>query len=311
VNPGLGSGSNRAETPPAAARDETPDFGGLPLKRYLVPDLVLPLMTAHGCYHGQCGFATWLWRAIIWRGQGVSPAAVEQVLEQIATVQKKHGTRHIFFADEAIPPRTLRLLSAGLAEQGAPSTGAAAPGSKSRLHRSYWTAWRAAVAECCCSDSRPLRADHRAHGQRHAARDDEPRLERRCRAGIWNHTFFSSAFPARRWRTRKTLSTLCTHTRTRSIRPRQAVCVRTLLAGLSPPEKFGVRRIVQKPDRDLAIHFDYEVESAWTPTWQRLLSNACWTSCPPNGSANTMPMTCIAFARHSLHAQASRFHVAG
>jgi hypothetical protein len=27
------------------------------------------------------------------------------------------------------------------------------------------------------------------------------------------------------------------------------------------PERFGVRRIIQKPEQDLAIYFDYEVES--------------------------------------------------
>ncbi|MBN2304419.1 MAG: cobalamin-dependent protein, partial [Anaerolineae bacterium] len=33
-----------------------PDFDGLPLDRYLAPRLVLPLLTARGCYYGKCGF---------------------------------------------------------------------------------------------------------------------------------------------------------------------------------------------------------------------------------------------------------------
>src|SRR5690606_16826112 len=33
-----------------------PDFDGLPLDRYLAPHLVLPLMTARGCYFGKCAF---------------------------------------------------------------------------------------------------------------------------------------------------------------------------------------------------------------------------------------------------------------
>ena len=37
-------------------QDELPDFDGLDLERYLAPERVLPLMTAHGCYHGKCAF---------------------------------------------------------------------------------------------------------------------------------------------------------------------------------------------------------------------------------------------------------------
>ena len=33
-----------------------PDFGGLPLDRYLAPRLALPLLTARGCYYGKCAF---------------------------------------------------------------------------------------------------------------------------------------------------------------------------------------------------------------------------------------------------------------
>src|SRR5690606_38234365 len=33
-----------------------PDFDGLPLDRYLAPELALPLLTARGCYFGKCAF---------------------------------------------------------------------------------------------------------------------------------------------------------------------------------------------------------------------------------------------------------------
>ena len=100
----------------AARSARPPDFDGLPLDRYLVPELVLPLITAHGCYHGQCGFCNVGYGA----GKGFYPLPVERVLEHITTLQEKYGVRHIFFADEAIPPRTLRALSAQLAERGSP-----------------------------------------------------------------------------------------------------------------------------------------------------------------------------------------------
>lgn len=40
-----------------------PDFDGLPLQRYLAPQLVLPLLTARGCYYGKCAFCNEIGRA--------------------------------------------------------------------------------------------------------------------------------------------------------------------------------------------------------------------------------------------------------
>ena len=81
-----------------------------------MPDLVLPLITAHGCYHGQCAFCNVGYGA----GKGFHLLPVEQIVERIIALEKKYGVRHIFFADEAIAPRTMRLLSDRLAELGSP-----------------------------------------------------------------------------------------------------------------------------------------------------------------------------------------------
>ncbi len=39
------------------------------------------------------------------------------------------------------------------------------------------------------------------------------------------------------------------------------VCVGALSPAHLSPQKFGIRRIKQQPERDLAIYFDYEVEA--------------------------------------------------
>ena len=111
--------ANPADPAPHLHSGETvdaPDFDGLPLNRYLAPDLVLPLMTAHGCYYGRCAFCNVGYGG----GKAFYALPVEQVFAQIQTLRQKYGVRHIFFADEAIPPRTLRLLSEQLAGQGSP-----------------------------------------------------------------------------------------------------------------------------------------------------------------------------------------------
>ncbi len=129
----------------------SPDFDGLPLDRYLAPELVLPLITAHGCYHGQCAFCNVGYGG----GKGFYPLPVEQVLDQIGTLRQKYGVRHIFFSDEAIPPRTLRLLSERLAAQGAPIDWCGCARFEETLtKRLLETISQLAVAGCCSSDSR-------------------------------------------------------------------------------------------------------------------------------------------------------------
>ncbi len=127
-----------------------PDFDGLPLDRYLAPDLVLPLITAHGCYHGRCAFCN---AAALGygTGQGFHALPVEQVLEQINALRTKYGVRHIFFADEAIPPRTLRELSSALAEQGAPVAWCGCARFDRALSESLPKTWPPVAAGCCSS----------------------------------------------------------------------------------------------------------------------------------------------------------------
>jgi anaerobic magnesium-protoporphyrin IX monomethyl ester cyclase len=93
-----------------------PDFEGLPLERYLVPAPVLPLLSAHGCYHGKCGFCN-----VGYGGPGTfSQLDADLVVEHMLALHAKYGARHIFFADEAITPRNLKVMSARLTEAGTP-----------------------------------------------------------------------------------------------------------------------------------------------------------------------------------------------
>ncbi len=95
---------------------QQPDFEGLPLERYLAPELVLPLATTHGCYYGKCAFCN------VGYGSptGYFPLPVAHILSQVQTLQEKYGVRNIFFVDEAITPRIMRQLSAALIERDSP-----------------------------------------------------------------------------------------------------------------------------------------------------------------------------------------------
>ncbi|MBN1889829.1 MAG: B12-binding domain-containing radical SAM protein [Thermoflexales bacterium] len=242
-----------------ARKAPPPDFDGLPLDRYLAPDLVLPLITAHGCYHGQCAFCNVGYGA----GRGFYPLPVEQVLEHITSLREKHGARHIFFADEAIPPRTLRALSTELARQGAPVDWCGCARfdralSQELLESMAGGGYRMALFGLETASERVIQ-----HMIKGTQRETMGRvLEESARAGIWNHTFFFFGFPTETMDdAQETINFIYAHqTAIHSASPGVFILERYSPVHLNP-EKFGVRHIVQRPDQDLAIYFDYHVES--------------------------------------------------
>jgi len=237
----------------------SPDFDGLPLDRYLVPDLVLPLITAHGCYHGRCAFCNVGYGA----GKGFHALPVEQVFDQIMALRAKYAVRHIFFADEAIPPRTLRELSAALAESGSP------------------------VAWCGCARfdralSEPLLHSMAAGGCRMLLFGLETGSERMIQhmvkgtqaetmswvlrasagAGIWNHAFFFFGFPTETMAdAQETVNFLYAHQDALHSASPGVFVLERFSPVHADPARFGVKRIYEAPDQDLAIYFDYEVET--------------------------------------------------
>lgn len=86
-----------------------PDYGVLPLHRYLSPAPVLTVGASRGCYWGRCAFCA---VSPAFRGQfrARPPAAVRADLEALAA---RHGVRHFFFADDALPRAVVRDLATG------------------------------------------------------------------------------------------------------------------------------------------------------------------------------------------------------
>jgi anaerobic magnesium-protoporphyrin IX monomethyl ester cyclase len=91
----------------------TPDFDGMPLSRYLSPQLVLPVMVGKGCYHDECKFCD------IPFINRISPKRyrvrnAETIAGDLETLSRKHGCRHFLLADEALPPRVLDRIADAL-----------------------------------------------------------------------------------------------------------------------------------------------------------------------------------------------------
>jgi len=90
----------------------TPDFDGMPLEKYLSPELVLPLAITRGCYWGKCVFCT-LYTVI---GPGYRGRGIEQTVEDIRALKEKYGTRHFYMVIEDLPPNMAKALPDAILE---------------------------------------------------------------------------------------------------------------------------------------------------------------------------------------------------
>ena len=108
--------STRASGRPASAELPTPDFDGLPIDRYLRARAAPPLAMARGCYFGKCAFCN------VGYGEAevFSQLKSEPLLDQMRRLTARHGSRRVFFVDEAMPPRLIRDLAPALEALGTP-----------------------------------------------------------------------------------------------------------------------------------------------------------------------------------------------
>jgi len=234
-----------------------PDFDGLPLDRYLVPTPVLPLIAAHGCYHGKC--------AICNVGYGdplhYHPDTAECLVAEMQLLQTKYHCNHIFFVDEAIPLRILTRFGKALNGLGMHWGGAV------RLEKALSAPLLEAISASGCrlmlfgleSASEPIMQAMIKGTQR----EEMSRVLRdTARAGIWAHTFFFFGFPGETIDdAQKTVNFLYEH----QDAIHSASCGAFLLEIYAPayyqPGMFGITKIHTNPLRDLAIYFDYELAS--------------------------------------------------
>jgi radical SAM superfamily enzyme YgiQ (UPF0313 family) len=240
-----------------------PDFDGLPLGRYLAPYPVLPLLTAHGCYHGDCAFCN----VGYGRPGHFRPLKSAQVVEQMLMLQRKYGIRHIFFADEAMTPRSMREMSALLAAHerngGSPLHWCGCMRFEKAISRELLESMSDAGCRMIMFGLETASERMIELMDKGTKREIMSRiLKESAAAGIWNHTFFFFGFPTETMEdAQDTVNFVYAHGDTiHSASPGEFVLERYSPVHLAP-EKYGVRRIKQRPERDLAIYFDYELES--------------------------------------------------
>src|SRR5438094_168977 len=89
-----------------------PDFTGLPLEKYFVPDRILPYLATRGCYWGRCEFCD--------HGEGYTAGyrtkKIEEIIEEIRHLKTMYQTQYFHFTDESYPPALFRKLTRRLVE---------------------------------------------------------------------------------------------------------------------------------------------------------------------------------------------------
>jgi radical SAM superfamily enzyme YgiQ (UPF0313 family) len=235
-----------------------PDFHGLPLQRYLAPRLALPLLTARGCYFGKCAFCN----VGYGEPEAFSQLKAEQLVEQMLALQNEYGVRHIFFSDEAVTPRNLRTVSPILEAIDSPIHWGGCVRfekviSEELLQSMVRGGCRMILFGLETASEQMMAFMVKGTEVEHMSRI----LEESGNAGIWNHTFFFFGFPTETIEdAQETVDFLYNH---RSY-IHSAALGTFLMERYSPahrfPSTYKVKHIVEYPDKDLAIYFDYEVE---------------------------------------------------
>jgi len=93
-----------------------PDFDGLPLDRYLAPELVLPYDPTRGCYWGVCTFCHYGLAEVGTARYRERP--VETVLDHLAAMKSKYGARVFYFSQDVFSPRIASNIAKGIKARG-------------------------------------------------------------------------------------------------------------------------------------------------------------------------------------------------
>jgi radical SAM superfamily enzyme YgiQ (UPF0313 family) len=170
-----------------------PDFDGLPLDRYFVPELIIPYLATRGCYWGRCTFCD--------HGQGYFDqyrgVPVQQVVEQIKALRDKYQCRHFLFSDESYPPALFKKVSQLLVDQNVGIRWTTLIRFEETLQdQETWDL--AAKAGCCTLYYGMESASERVLSlmDKHAKKSVIQRnLQMAAKSGIWNHVMAFYGFP--------------------------------------------------------------------------------------------------------------------
>ena len=170
-----------------------PDFDGLPLDMYFVPERILPYLATRGCYWGRCTFCD--------HGQGYfdqyrgKPA--QDVVREIKALQEKYNAKHFLFSDESYPPALLKKVTQLLIEEDVKIKWTTLIRFEETLQDPL--IWKQAVQAGCCTLYYGMESANERVLElmdKHAKKSViENNLREAAKAGIWNHVMAFYGFP--------------------------------------------------------------------------------------------------------------------
>ncbi len=170
-----------------------PDFDGLPLDSYFVPERILPYLATRGCYWGRCTFCD--------HGQGYfdqyrgKPA--QDVVREIKALKEKYDAKHFLFSDESYPPALLKKVTQLLVEQQVDIKWTTLIRFEETLQDA--DIWKQAVQAGCCTLYYGMESANERVLElmdKHAKKSViENNLREAAKAGIWNHVMAFYGFP--------------------------------------------------------------------------------------------------------------------
>jgi anaerobic magnesium-protoporphyrin IX monomethyl ester cyclase len=170
-----------------------PDFDGLPLEKYFVPEPMLSYLATRGCYWGRCEFCD--------HGEGYTAGyrtkKIEQIIDEIRALKTKYQVRHFHFTDESYPPALFRKLCRQLIEKNVDILWQTHMRfEKSLLEESVWKdAWASGCRYLHfgyeSGDERVLKLMDKATTKEVIHRS----LQLSANVGIWNHAMGFFGFP--------------------------------------------------------------------------------------------------------------------
>lgn len=235
-----------------------PDFDGLPMEKYFVPEPILPYLATRGCYWGRCEFCD--------HGEGYTSGYRTkkdwQIIDELTFLKQKYQTRHFHFTDESYPPALFRKLTKKLVE----SKLDIAWTTHIRFEKSLLDdeVWQDAQNAGC----KYLHMGYESGSERVLQLMDKATttdiiqrsLELSSRHGVWNHVMGFFGFPGETYEDAKFstqfLEDNCEHV--------HSIGFGTFdLSKHTPvaknPEKFGIT-FYQNPEWDLAMDYYFTVK---------------------------------------------------
>lgn len=93
-----------------------PDFDGMPLDRYFAPTLVLPYDPTRGCYWGKCTFCHYGLAEV--GTAAYRERDLKAIVQDLRFLGERYGTRHFYFSQDSVAPKTVVKLAEAIAEAG-------------------------------------------------------------------------------------------------------------------------------------------------------------------------------------------------